>query len=231
MGCTVNLEFITWLFPNISEIAGKIISNILSFLEKKKSFLCVWIFRTSAASTVWAFLHKKNINLRESLVSHPRKKFRAARGWKKYLQSGFTRQKSKLWQNLLSNKQKWLLLSTRWGRTDALYWRCRCSKSWLALIMTLMPSYTWWWNKHSSRQREECHLVRENCNRKKTQLKTPDFHAWPICAFWRWLELLRMLGHFERVREAVAWRRPQNIFSSSWRLAVFGYACIFLRHS
>ena len=92
--------------------------------------------------------------------------------------------------------------------------------------------HTQWWKKHSSRQQgKECHLVSENCSRKKTQVKTPDFHAWPICAFWKWLELLRMLGHFEWVKEAVTWRRPQHIFSSFWLSAVLGYACIFLRHS
>lgn len=112
--------------------------------------------------------------------------------------------------------------------TDAFYWWCTCSKSWQALVMTLMPSQTQWWNKQSSRQQwKECHLVKENCGHKKTQIKKTDSHAWPICAFWKSLKLLRMLHQIEWGKEAVAWRRPQNIFCSFCLSAVFGYACLF----
>lgn len=55
-------------------------------------FNCIFcvsgFFSTSAAPAIWAFLGNKHIDLRESLVSHERKQFRAVsihpicRGWK-----------------------------------------------------------------------------------------------------------------------------------------------------
>lgn len=62
-----------------------------------------------------------------------------------------------------------------------------------AIIHTVM--------KESQQQKKMSPTKKKKCSHKNTQIKTPDFHAWPIFTFWKWLELQ---GHLEWVKEAVA---------------------------